>query len=55
MTESKIKSILVFVKFPYGISLSQNIFFTTRKDQATKFAALLGPDNIFLTTYHLFF
>ena len=49
MTESK--SILVFVKFIYGISLSQNFFFTTRKDQATKFVALLGPDNFVLTTW----
>ena len=45
------KSILVFVKFLYGISLNQNIFFTTRKNQATKFVALLGPDNFFLTTW----
>ena len=56
MTESK--SILVFVMFLYGISLSQNIFVTTRKDQATKFVALPGPDNFFLTTWapdNLFF
>ena len=56
VTESK--SILVFEKFLYCISLSQNIFFTTRKDQATKFVALLGPDNFFLTTWepdNLFF
>ena len=39
VTESK--SILVFVKFLYGISLSQNIFFYYKE---TKFVALLGPD-----------
>ena len=36
----------------------QQIFFTTRKDQATQFVALLGPDNFFLATwepYNLFF
>ena len=53
------KSILVFVKFLYGISLNQNIlFFTTRKDQATKCIAILGPDNFFLSTWepdNLFF
>ena len=45
VTESK--SILIFVKFLYGISLRQNIFFYYKEDQATKFVALLGPDNLF--------
>ena len=34
------------------------MFFTTWKDQATKFVALPGPDNFFLTTWepdNLFF
>ena len=56
VTESN--SIMVFVKFIYGISLSQNFFFTTSKDQSTKLVALLGPDNFFLTTWepdNLFF